>query len=67
MRVSSLIILTPILSPIRAVRLDDELWIHQPAFYDHSDHVWGARFANEALKGYDRLLNVKIPNDSIYR
>ena len=30
--------------------------------YDHTDHVWGARFAREALKKYDHLLNVKIPS-----
>ncbi len=29
-------------------------------FYDHTDHVWGARFAREALSVYDRL-NAKKP------
>jgi hypothetical protein len=36
-------------------------------FYDHSDHVWGARFARQALKAYDKLLGVKLPSTySIY-
>ncbi len=26
-------------------------------FYDHSDHVWGARFARQALIRYDNLPN----------
>jgi hypothetical protein len=25
--------------------------------YDHSDHVWGARFAREAIRRYDTLPN----------
>jgi len=31
-------------------------------FYDHTDHVWGARFARAALKAYDHLPNVKLPS-----
>jgi LmbE family N-acetylglucosaminyl deacetylase len=37
-------------------------------YYDHSDHVWGARFAREALRTYDHLLNVEIPSTySLYK
>ena len=43
-------------------------WNGADQLYDHTDHVWGARFAREALKAYDHLLNVKIPSTySIYR
>jgi hypothetical protein len=36
-------------------------------FYDHTDHVWGARFAREALSRYDRLPNVKLPSYTTYK
>jgi hypothetical protein len=36
-------------------------------FYDHTDHVWGARFARQALKKYNKLLNVKKPTYSNYK
>lgn len=29
----------------------------EPHYYDHSDHVWGARFARQALIRYDNLPN----------
>ena len=36
-------------------------------YYDHTDHVWGARFAREALSHYDHMTGVKLPADySIY-
>jgi hypothetical protein len=48
-----------------AKMIDDHRCPHTPPFptslYDHTDHVWGARFAREALKTYDNLLNVKLP------
>jgi LmbE family N-acetylglucosaminyl deacetylase len=45
---------------------DPNITFTNPQFYDHSDHVAGARFAREALKVYDKLLNVKLPTYSIY-
>jgi len=36
-------------------------------FYDHTDHVWGARFAREALSRYDALPNVKLPSYTTYK
>jgi len=39
---------------------------HNPQFYDHSDHVAGAQFARESLRGYDALHHVRIPTYSIY-
>lgn len=35
--------------------------------YDHTDHVWGARFAREALSRYHALPNVKLPSYTIYK
>lgn len=47
--------------------LDDYLGYTNPQFYDHSDHVWGARFANEAVRRYNRLPNVESPTYFNYR
>jgi hypothetical protein len=50
-----------------ALMIDDHRCPHTPPFpkslYDHTDHVWGARFAREALKTYDKLLGVRLPAD----
>ena len=35
--------------------------------YDHTDHVWGARFAREALSRYHALPNIKLPSYTIYK
>jgi len=57
-----------------ALKIDDHGCPHDPPpdplltkLYDHTDHVWGARFAREALKNYDKLPGVKLPTTySIY-
>jgi len=53
--------------PNLGCQLDDYLGYTNPQFYDHSDHVWGARFANEAVRRYNRLPNIESPTYSNYR
>jgi hypothetical protein len=37
-------------------------------FYDHHDHVWGARFARQAIQRYDNLPNAQNqPTYTIYK